>query len=648
MRHGVGHGRSRRWVARAVSAAPAGESFPLPSDFRIYGRGNVRPHRCRFDAGDPAFLSRSRTGQVTFRLLAPSDVAEGTLAVRMEGAVVGYQLERIGAAGAVSLWQATLRPPAERFECSFALLLTDGVAVYLSPTGITNAIERLDRFEVDVDAVPLHDVPEWAAGAVMYQVFPDRFALGDTPAATLDLSPWDTLPNRGTFLGGDLDGLAARIDHLVDLAVEVVYLNPVFTSPSNHRYDTVDYYHVDPMLGGNAALHRLVETLHRHDIRLILDTSFNHCHPRFFAFADVVANGPESDFVEWFVVHDWPVRVRARPHLLEPGSLGQSRLDRLGGEGAVPVDIVHDDGPAIEPLYDSWYGVPSMPRVNLAHPDARRYMLDVAAYWIREFDVDGWRMDVVRYVDHDFWADMRRVVRAVKPDAYLLAEVMGDARRWLAGDEFDGVMNYTFRQLIVDYFATDRIDTTNFLEGLLEMTAMYSPAAASVNQNLIGSHDKARFLTVAGGERRRLLLATLLQMTFPGIAGLYYGDEVAMEGGGDPDNRRGMTWDAAGNEHHAAVMALTQLRRRIPALRHGDWRLLTRVGEAFAYERRLGDERPAVAINRSDRSVDLPLRTRTLLWFAGDVGRSTLGVRLGPWSGALFDRDGHRQIDRQT
>ena len=169
-------------------------------------------------------------------------------------------------------------------------------------------------------------------------------------------------------------------------------------------------------------------------------------------------------------------------------------------------------------------------------------MIDVTTRWLGEFDIDGWRMDVVRYIDHDVWRDVRAAVRSVRPDAYLLAEVMGDAGRWLRGDEFDATMNYTFRELSIDYFATGVIGTPTFLEGVLELLAMYPPDVTEVNHNLLGSHDTPRFLTMAGGDTDSLMLATLFQLTFPGAPGLYYGDELPMEGGADPDNRRGFDW----------------------------------------------------------------------------------------------------------
>ena len=179
-------------------------------------------------------------------------------------------------------------------------------------------------------------------------------------------------------------------------------------------------------------------------------------------------------------------------------------MEGLEEEAGVPVEVATDDGMLVEPTYEAWYGVPTMPRVNLSHPEARGYFLDVAAYWLREHGLDGWRMDVARYVDADFWVDFRRVCRQVKPDCYLLAEIMGDASPWLQGDRFDATMNYTFRDLCLGYFATRELGTGAFLDGFTRMLAAYAPEVTEVNQNLLSSHDTERFLHMAGDERARL------------------------------------------------------------------------------------------------------------------------------------------------
>jgi glycosidase len=633
-------------VSTGRLAVPEAAGIPLDADFQVFGSGSVRPHRVRFDPADPGFLSRLPGGRLVFRVLAPARTVEVMVLARGEGAVppvTGLPLTRLGAAGAVSLWEGATPPPGPAFGCSVACRLDDGTAVYLAATGITSGVERLDRFPVVCDDVPCHDPPPWAAGAVIYQVFPDRFANGDPGNDPAEVAPWGSEPTRTGFQGGDLAGLAARADHLAELGVDVVYLTPIFDSPSNHRYDTVDYLAVDPVLGGDEALADLVETLHHRSIRVILDVSLNHTHPRFAPFADLVANGEDSPYLGWFAVSDWPPRLEYRPDAVTEGGFWDELITRVRAETEIPVVAVDGADPPVRTTYETWNGVPTMPRVDLGHPAARRFMLDVITRWVRAADIDGWRMDVVRYVDHDFWAEARRELRAVKPDAYLLAEVMGDARRWLAGDEFDATMNYTFRDLCVDFFAKGVLDAAGLLEGFLEMTAMYSPAVTAMSHNLIGSHDMPRFLTEAGGDVDRLTLATLFQLTVPGAPGLYYGDEVAMAGGPDPANRGAFPWDGGDRAHLERVRSLLAVRRRRPSLRTGWWRLLAHDADAFAYERSICPEdgvaeRTVVALNSGNTPTTLPVAgVGEPLWSHRSVRRNRRSLRLGPRAGLVAE-----------
>ncbi len=345
----------------------------------------------------------------------------------------------------------------------------------------------------------------------------------------------DRLRTARGFQGGDLNGIVDRLDYLERLGVDVIYLNPVFLSPSTHRYDTVDYHQVDPHLGGDEALRELVEASHRRGMKVILDASFNHCHPRFFAFEDLLEKGQQSEYRNWFKINEWPIRIKVRSPLR---AWQREWLPVWAGQAGLELDYVDDEGPAVEPTYDTWYGVATMPRVNLANPEARAYMLEVAEKWLLDPGIDGWRMDVARYVDHDFWPEFRQVARKARSDAYLIGEFLGDASIWLQGDQFDATMNYSFRDLCIAFLATEQIDGTEASARFARLWAQYPWTVSLANQNLIGSHDTARFLTVAGDEAWRLRLAALLQLTFPGAPGLYYGDEIEMSGATDPGSRR--------------------------------------------------------------------------------------------------------------
>jgi glycosidase len=309
-----------------------------------------------------------------------------------------------------------------------------------------------------------------------------------------------------------------------------------------------------------------------------------------------------------------------------------------------------DDGPLVEATYLAWYGVLNMPKINLSNPETRQYFLDVTQYWLREFDVDGWRMDVARHVVPDFWDDFRRAAKAAKPDCYLLAEIWGNTSPWLQGTQFDATMNYFFRDLVVDYFARQSMDTPAFMQGVNHMLALYAPQVTHCTHNLFSSHDVTRLRFEAGEDLSRLRLATLFQLTIPGAAGIYYGDEIGMSGGEDPDNRRAFPWDRPESwdqETLALTRALVRLRREHPALRLGEYRPVWQDGDAFAFERVVADERVLVMINRGAArdSLSLPVVADRAEVLFGDAqvhpGAEDLGVLgLGAHAGLVLQLDG--------
>jgi neopullulanase len=603
------------------------EPLTLADDEGVYGTpGDLSPWDVRFDPRDRAFLDANPDGSVRFRVWTDPALGEGMLVLRVGDTVLGYSMTEAARTIRFIYWELVAGPFPEGAEYSFAFKAPNGKGVYRVPSGVSNAVERIDRWQLETPAVL--SVPDWAKGAVIYQIFPDRFA-GSAAGGQADVEPWGSSPRWRGLQGGDLPGVTRRLGYLKGLGVDALYLNPIFASPSNHRYDTIDYFTVDPMLGGNEALKELVFEAHRNSIRVILDASFNHVHPRFFAFADVVEKGPDSEYWGWFVIETWPVEIRFRRDLVESDERLREYLAHLESELGFPLRYSPAQPRPVRPSYEAWSGVSTMPRVNLANPQARSYMLDVAAYWPREYGIDGWRMDVVRYVDPDFWGDFHDAVRSVRPDAYLLSEVLGDASQWLQGDRFDATMNYTFRDLCTRFFAKEDLDGGGMIDGLSRMWAQYAWPVTLANQNLIGSHDTPRFLTESGGETWRLRLATVLQMTWPGAPGIYYGDEVGLEGGEDPECRRAFPWttDPAEHEVHRAIRELAQLRASEPALVTGEWRPLTGEEGLIVFERRLGERRIVVAINRDavPRRCDVgPITER--LWGEAETTGASLTV----------------------
>lgn len=592
------------------------------TDLGVYGvPGDGSPWDVRFDPDDRAFLEPLDGGRFRVRVWAEPELSDGLMVVRDSGQVVGIPLERTAGAR-FSYWEAVVGPYENSVGYSFAFRSGAGHPVYRVPSGISNAVERLDRWTVDPGMAPF-EVPGWAKGAVIYQIFPDRFARGDPSIDPEGAVPWGSDPHSRRFQGGDLVGVIDRLDYLADLGVDALYLNPCFTSPSNHRYDAIDYYEVDPALGGNRAMADLVEGAHARGMRVILDASFNHVHPRFFAFSDLIRRGRRSPFRDWFAVTEWPLRIRYRPAEVRHHPWVKQWLSVWEDEIGLPVEAIEGRGAVVDPTYECWYGVPTMPRLDLTNLEARRYVLDVATHWIRDYGIDGWRMDVARYVEPDFWNDFRAAVKGVNPEAYLLSEVMGDTSDWLQGDRFDATMNYTFRDLCLRFFAWDEIDGADLLDDAARLLHQYAWPVTLVNHNLLGSHDTPRFVTEAGGEVWRLRLATVFQLTFPGAPGIYYGDEVGLEGGDDPACRGAFPWNADPSTHplHRTITALTALRRGEPALVHGSWHPVHGRGGVIVFERRRGRRRVLIVLNRSGRRATVGVGSgwRRVRWGEAEI-----------------------------
>lgn len=623
------------------------------NEYQYYNEiGFIYAQDVRYEPLNPAFFNPLPDGRaIQFRIHTEPNVVEVVL-VANHGRVQAVPLHVFGRNARFSYWQGELDiSDAQRDELvySFALRRTDGRVVYWGGRGMTHHIET--PFRVLLSSLVPFETPAWMHGAVMYQIFPERFANGRPDITPEPSAGWDAEPTWNHFHGGDLHGVTAKLDHLVDLGIDVLYLNPINASPSNHKYDAVDFYHVDPGFGGDEALHELVTAAHGRGLKVVLDASFNHCYPQFFAFQDLIKNGADSPYRDWFKVHEFPVRVKIRRHKL--GDLSPSRrarfepwIERFVQTSGVPVEEVSDDdGPVVEPTYEAWYGVLNMPQLQQANPSTRAYFLDVAAHWLREFHIDGWRMDVAQFVDDLFWPEFRATCKAVNPEAVLIAEIWGDTSHWLRGQMFDGTMNYLFRDLCVGYFATAALDTADMAEGLTRLQALYAPQVTAVCQNLFGSHDVPRFLHLAGGEEKRLALAMLFKLTMPGAPSIYYGDEIGMNGGPDPDNRRTFPWQDRERWNHdllTETKTLIRLRHDYPALQRGDWRLVWHGREALAYLRTHEGQRVLVVLARREgiRQVALPLVADGVQILHGrgeitPVTGSLVVQDIRPWSGLI-------------
>ena len=507
-------------------------------------------------------------------------------------------------------------------------------------------------------------VPAWVQDAVFYQIFPDRFARSGRVPAPGPLEPWDDVPTMYGTKGGDLLGIVDHLDHIQDLGATALYLNPIFQSASNHRYHTYDYFAVDPLLGGNDGLRTLLDACHERGMRVVLDGVFNHASRGFWPFNHVLETGPASPYLDWFFI-DRQALAEGRPVRAYPPSMP---VDEAGGSPA--------ETSMARLGYEAWWGLPALPKINTADPNARAYLMDVAEHWIR-FGADGWRLDVAEEVPDEFWREFRQRVKAVDRDAYIVAEIWYEKPETLRGDQYDALMNYPLGAAITSFVGAGRLDRrvvdqqftiaqtvrdedAPTFAGRLERALTSSPPEVmAVQLNLLDSHDTPRFLSMVGGDRAALKLATLIQMTLPGAPSIYYGDEIGMTGELDPLNRGAFPWDhpeSWDRDLFASMRGATGLRHAEPALRRGWFGMLAAAGSAVCYQRGLDDDRVLVAVNAGDGpttiDVELPDQAgRTFAvrrWEGGPAGlagdRRTvedgrLRLELGPRDGAVLVAD---------
>ncbi|HOU11688.1 MAG TPA: alpha-amylase family glycosyl hydrolase [Anaerolineae bacterium] len=441
----------------------------------------------------------------------------------------------------------------------------------------------------------INQPPAWVKDAIFYQIFPDRFARSEKLTKPANLESWELPPTIRGFKGGDFLGIVEHLDYLEDLGINAIYFCPIFQSAANHRYHTHDYYTVDPILGGNGAFAQFLEQAHRRGIRVMLDGVFNHASRGFLQFNHIMENGPQSPYIDWFIVKKFPLRA-------------------------------FDD--KRKPNYVCWWNNRELPKLNTDHPQVRDFIFNVAEYWLRQ-GIDGWRLDVpLEIKTPGFWEAFRRRVRAANPEAYILAEIWDEAKPWLQGDHFDAVMNYGFNRACYGLFGQETLDTSqrpggfkikrldarHFARQIDHMLNLYAWPMTLAQYNLISSHDEPRFLTMVGSDKRRLRLATLFQMTFPGAPSVYYGDEIGMEGGADPDCRRAFPWDESRWDHdlRADFKRFIALRKAHPALRDGDFVTLYAKDLTYAFARTCAAEVVVVVVNADTTAVNVPINLASI------------------------------------
>lgn len=482
-------------------------------------------------------------------------------------------------------------------------VIADGQQYWLSAQGHSHFYPpRATMFKLSADQRP----PDWVRQQVFYQIFPDRFCQGAPelarrPSDLLYGNRWPVITQAwgepvGTdqparyFFGGDLPGIERQLDYLQQLGITALYLNPIFKSGSNHKYDTEDYYQVDPHLGGNSALLSLSQALKQRGLRLILDAVINHTsfnHPWFNRFGLHPETGAyQSETSVW---RDW--------YSFLPGG-----------------------------HYVGWKTHASLPVLNLAVlPVQQQLYLDedsVLHHWLNPpYSIDGWRFDVAHMLgdgsgslnNHRHFVAIRESVKARYPDAYLFGEHFFEATDWLQGNEQDGAMNYYGFALPVRAwlagldvaYQPNRISTQDFARWLQQARQLVPFDNQLAQFNLLDSHDTHRFFSLIGADLGRMRLAVLLLMTYPGVPCVYYGDEIGLEGGADPDCRRCFDWEPSHWlqplwQHYQQSIGLRKAR---PELQSGAYQLLRADGDLLVFARYLAEQACIVAVQRSLQPV---------------------------------------------
>lgn len=425
----------------------------------------------------------------------------------------------------------------------------------------------------------LLDRPDWLDEAVVYQIFPERFNNGNSDLDPANLKNWGDLPKRDSFFGGDLQGIYDKLDYLKDLGVNTIYLTPIFESLSNHKYNIDDYLKIDEHFGDEEIFEKLVNKAHDKDMKIILDAVFNHSGFNFFAFEDLRKRGENSKYKDWYIYDSLPLQTE------------------------IPVN------------YETFArNIPNLPKLDTANKEVQDYLLKVTEYWMKNFDIDGWRLDVADEVDSSFWRRFRKKVKSLDKDAYIIGEVWHSGMKWLQGNQFDAIMNYSFTEAVIDFIAKDKIGPSEFDNRLALNRMNYREDITNSLLNLLDSHDTPRILRHCNEDKDKMKLAVLFQMTYPGVPMVLYGDELGLTGGDDPDSRRCMPWDddKADYDLRAYYKKLIKIRKNNKILQKGEFEsfVINEAKNIYSFKRKLEDREVIVIINNNPEKREICLRSQ--------------------------------------
>ena len=427
-----------------------------------------------------------------------------------------------------------------------------------------------------INLIDVFKTPSWVKETVWYQIFPDRFCNGNKALDPENVHDWnESILGEYEFYGGDIQGIIERLDYLKQLGVNGIYLTPIFESISSHKYNTTDYFKIDPHFGTDKEFKLLVEEAHQRGMKVMVDAVFNHIGSMSSQFQDVIMRGKESPYYEWFYINEWPVTNEKR-------ELIPNRYRNFSS---------------------------TMPKLNTENPEVIEYLLNVTKYWTEKFDIDAWRLDVANEVDHEFWRLFRKTVKGINQDVYILGETWHDSHVWLLGDQFDATMNYPLTKPILEWVASRNINAIDFQRMYVEAIVRYSDNVNDGMFNLLDSHDTPRLITLADNNMKRAEIAYALLFLSNGSPCIFYGSEIALEGENDPGCRVPMPWDKEKPQLFYQLKKLIHIRKEIAF--KGKLSFVYVSEEEIVLKKQRENEVVFVIINLADRECNYDLSIYT-------------------------------------
>lgn len=495
----------------------------------------------------------------------------------------GYKYKDMTIAIKTSLfdyYEAEISVERNRYRYYFELTDYEGSREFLDDRGLReNDIPNKEITSFQYAYIAPNDVykeSKWLQESIVYQIFVDRFCNGDKsndPEGTLS---WGGSVTHTSMFGGDLRGIIKKLDYIKNLGVNLIYLTPIFKSSSNHKYNTTDYFDIDPQFGTIDDAKELVSKCHEKNMRIVFDAVFNHSGSDFFAFKDVIKNGEKSKYKDWYLIDEFPVDTEKVNY------------------------------------YTFADNISDMPKFNPCNEEVQKYLLKVSKFWIEEVGIDGWRLDVCDEVSHEFWSAFRKEIKSADKDAVSIGEIMHEAGSFLRGNELDSIMNYPFKNAVVDFFAKRSINAKRFNDILNQNRAVYMDSISRQMWNLIGSHDTKRFLTECGEKVERMKLAVVFQFSYIGVPYIYYGDEIGISGGEEPLSRKCMVWSNSRQNRDLLnfYKKIIKIRKNNIELVYGNYKCMYDKDNVLVYKRSYKNKFIIVAINNNyeQKSVELKLQ----------------------------------------